>query len=483
MSVEQGKEAILSAGKRLREAGRFEHFYKARTQLRVLSWVVVTAKYQNEAGTTLDKSILLPALEAVVRSQTVLASRLEFTSTVPNAPPTWIRLPSVDLNKLVDFREEDSDQLKTILEAQYAVPAEYPDDVPPWRLLVLRDGTVAFAYEHTVGDGQSGLAFHVALLNALRKLQQPVPNHSGLITDFRDDVSLTPPLEDGADVSVPFLTILKEVINLFIPESWRKSWTAWTGKPAPESAVFGMNVQIVHYSPEDAQYLVKLSREHKTTLVGTFHTVALIVLSRLISEEPDASKYKSIATSIPISLRRFSGAPPTAFCNHLSALREYYPLLPAEHYSTTISADNFPWDVAARLTEALRREAPRSGSSIGLLKLLGGKYEQYLRGMFGKKRAAGLELSNLGPFPVNSVEKLSDDAPPSSRWNVGEVLFAQGDATFGAALQLNVAGSPTGGVGVTLTSNEHAVDQAFAEKFFVQFHKGIQELLASRDAK
>ncbi|KAI0372586.1 hypothetical protein BV20DRAFT_1034316 [Pilatotrama ljubarskyi] len=483
MSGEPAKSEAVSAGKPLRQAGRFEHFYKTRTQLKVLSWVVVAGKYQNDASATLDKPTLFAALEEVVRNQPVLASRLEFTSAAPNAPPTWIRLPSVDLNRIVDFRDEDADQLKGVLEDLYAVPPQCPDDVPLWRLLVLRDGTVVFAYEHTVGDGQSGMAFHIALLNALRRFQEPVLNHSGLITDFSDEASLTPLLEDGVDVSVPFLSILREVLNLIIPESWRKSWTAWTGKPTPESIVFGMNVQIAHYSPEDAQYLVKLSREHNTTLVGTFHTLALIVLSRLISAEPDASKYKSIATSIPISLRRFSGAPPTAFCNHLSALREYHPLLAPQYSSSTISADHFPWAVAARLTETLKREAPRSGSSIGLLKLLGGKYEQYLRGMLGKKRAAGLELSNLGPFPVNSLEKFADDAPPSSRWNVREVLFAQADATLGAALLLNVAGSPTGGVGVTLTSNENAVDRAFAEKFFVDFGVGIQGLLASRDTK
>lgn len=463
--------------------GRFENYFFARARLDFLSWVVVSAKYHNDAGAALDKPTLFAALDQVVRSLPALASRMEYTASLPTAPAVWLLLPSVDLNKVVEFHEEDSTQLHTVLEAMYAVSAQYADDVPPWKLLVLRDGTVAFAYEHTIGDGQSGMAFHTALLNALRKPKASLSEHSGVVTGLPEDASLSPAMEDAMDVSVPFTMLLWEIFRPFWPPAQRRLRESWTGKDVPSDAIRGMTVRILgHYPPADGKYLLELSRTHKTTLTGTLHTVALVVLSRLIRAQPEAGQHKTIATTVPISMRRFTHVPPTAFCNHVSALREEYPILPSgsKEEGAIVTTENFPWDLAAGLVDALKREAPRSGSAVGLLKFVGGKYEQYLRSQLGKKRAAGLELSNIGPFPVAHLEKPAEDAPPSSRWDADEVLFAQASATLGPALCLNVAGTPAGGFGVTVTYNKEAVDEALAEEFVEAFKAGVQGLLASR---
>ncbi|OJT09789.1 hypothetical protein TRAPUB_13748 [Trametes pubescens] len=486
MDADTGNNAIpvKSTRKHMREAGRFENYFFARARLSFLSWVVVSAKYHNDAGAPLDKPTLFAALDQVVRNLPALASCMEYTVSLPTAPAVWLHLPSVDLNKLVEFREEDSTQLHTVLEAMYAVPAQYADDVPPWKVFVLRDDTVAFTYEHTIGDGQSGMAFHTALLNALRKPKAPLSEHSGVVTGLPDDAALSPAMEDAMDVSVPFTMLLWEIVKPFWPPAQRRLREAWTGKDAPSEAIHDMAVRILgHYSPADGKYLVELSRAHKTTLTGTLHTVALVVLSRLIHAHTEEGQYKTIATTVPISLRRFTHVPPIAFCNHVSALREDYPILPSgskEESAAIITAETFPWGLAAGLVDALKREAPRSGSAVGLLKFVGGKYEQYLRGQLGKKRAAGLELSNIGPFPVAHLEKTAEDAPPSSRWDADEVLFAQASATLGPALCLNVAGTPAGGFGVTVTYNKEAVDEALAEEFVEAFKAGVQGLLTSR---
>ncbi|EIW58489.1 uncharacterized protein TRAVEDRAFT_29075 [Trametes versicolor FP-101664 SS1] len=487
MGADTGNDATPanSTRKQLREAGRFENYFFARARLGFLSWVVVSAKYHNGAGAALDKPTLFVALDHVVRCLPALASRMEYTASLPTAPAVWLRLPSVDLNKLVEFREEDSTQLHTVLETMYAAPAQYADDVPPWKLFVLRDGTVAFTYEHTIGDGQSGMAFHAALLNALCTPIAPPTEHSGVVTDLPEDASLSLAMEDAMDVSVPITMLLWEIFKPFWPPAQRRLRESWTGKDVPSDAIRGMTVRILgHYPPADGKYLVELSRAHKTTLTGTLHTVALVVLSRLIRTHPEAEKYKTIATTVPISMRRFTHVPPTAFCNHVSALREDYPILPlgSKEEGAIMTAENFPWDLAAGLVDALKREAPRSGSAVGLLKFVGGKYEQYLRSQLGKKRAAGLELSNIGPFPVAHLEKTAEDAPPSSRWDADEVLFAQASATLGPALCLNVAGTPAGGFGVTVTYNREAVDEALAEEFVEAFKAGVQGLLASRPA-
>ncbi|KAI0831832.1 alcohol acetyltransferase [Trametes gibbosa] len=469
-----------SSQKQLRNAGRFEQYFYTRARLDLFSWVVVSAKYVNDASSTSDKATLYNALEHVVRSQPALTCRLEYTSSLPNRPPTWIRLPTIDLNMLVEFREEDSTQLSTLLESMYASPVRYAKDVPPWKLFVLRGGTLAFAYEHTIGDGQSGMAFHLALLNALNRLSSVPTEHSGVISDLPDDAALCPSIEDAMDVSVPLTTLLGEVLKPLWPPARRRAQVAWTGKDTPTDVVYGMLVRILpYYSPEDSQRLVELCRAHKTTLTGMLHTLALLVLSHLILARPNNAQYETITTSVPISMRRFTNTPASAFCNHVSTLRDDYPILSDDPSRAAVTAENFHWDLAADVVDALRREAPRGGASVGLLKFVDGKYAEYLRGQLGKKRTTGLELSNIGPFPSSLVDKLANGST-NGCWSLDEVLFAQANTTLGPALCLNVAGSPSGGFGVTITYSKDAVDEVLGEDFVAAFSAGIQGLLASK---
>ncbi|KAL1941306.1 hypothetical protein VTO73DRAFT_7518 [Trametes versicolor] len=476
-----------AATKPLRKAGKLEHYFSISSRLGVQPWVVVSAKYHNGSGAPLDKATLFAALDRVVRGQPALASRLEYPSKQPTAVPEWVLLPSVNLDALVEFRDEDATQLQDILEAMYAAPQLYADNAPPWKLFALRDGTIAFAYEHTMGDGQSGMAFHISLLDALRSLPESLPAHSGTVTDFADGVVLTPALEGAMDDSVPLTVILREVGKLVWPPAWRKATTAWTGNSRPKKTVFGTSMRIAHYSPEDGQYLVALSREHKATLTGTLHTIALVTLSRLIRARPDGHKYKTISTFLPISLRRYTHALPTAICNHVSSLRDYHPIFqrgskPEGSTIEAMTAENFPWELAADLAAMLKRAAPYAIYEVGMLKLLGRKYEKHIRGLLGKKRTAGFELSNLGPFPAANPDKSEGISAPGSKWDIDEVLFAQACPTLGAAFLLNVAGTPAGGFGVSVAYSKETVDEVFAKEFVSAFHAGVRELLSSRPA-
>ncbi|KAI0333865.1 hypothetical protein GY45DRAFT_1334618 [Cubamyces sp. BRFM 1775] len=466
----------------LRDAGRFEHFYHARARLGLLLWVTITAKYHHEAGVPLDKSTLFAALEQVVHVHPVLACRLQATGTSHTTPPVWVRLPSVDLNKLVEFRDEESAQLEGILETLYAAPAPSVDDIPPWKLLVLRDGTLVFAYEHTIGDGQSGMAFHATLLSALRQVSlSPPTDHSGILSNLPTDVALTPPLEDRMDLSVPFTMLLRELSKGLLPMWLRKEATAWTGNPVPDSPTYGMSVHLLHYSPEDAKHLLQLSRSHNTTLTGTLHTLALLVLSRLIRNLPDAAEYTSVPMVVPVSLRRYTNTPPIAFCNHVSACSAVHCLLPDDKViDATTSADNFPWDLAADLSATLKQEAPYSGRAVGLLKYVSGKYDEYLLGKLGKKRDAALELSNVGSFPkVNKAQPEGNSVDTDGPWKIEQVYFAQASPTLGMALTVNVAGAESGGLGISVCWSKSALDEAFGQEFLVGFKAGLQGLLGS----
>ena len=445
-----------------------------------MSWLVSAARYEHPSGQRLTKDLLYPALEDVIRSTAVLSAQLPR----PPAPPVWVRMPSVDLNKVVTFLDEPSSALQTTIEDIYARPRVHGPDLPLWCLVVFNDGVVAFVYDHTAGDGKSGPAFHSLLLAALPRVPNPPPAHSGIVEAPSGGAapSLVPSMEEAIDTSVPFLMALRELARFFLPGLFdRRRNTAWTGHPTQNPRVLETRVRFSHVAPRDAGALVKLARAHGTTLTGIMHTLAIMVLSRLIlaSDADAAAKYTALPTGIPISLRRYTGVPPTGFCNHVSTHAAFHPFIfPSSSNPGTeeVSAETFPWATAAELTEALKRKAPNSAPAVGMLKFLFGNYDATLLGRLGKKRAAALELSNLGPFPKAAEGQKADG------WQIRELLFSQADATLGAAIKINTVGSPDGGVGIGITWGKGAVDDELAEAFTVAFNEGLRTLAVSKEA-
>ena len=115
-----------------------------------------------------------------------------------------------------------------------------------------------------------------------------------------------------------------------------------------------------------------------------------------------------------------------------------------------------------------------------MLKFLFGAYDKHLRGRLGKKRARGFELSNLGAFP--KAPAMEDESETAEGWRIREVLFVQADATLGAAIKLNVVGTPDGGLGISVTWGMGAVDDDVADAFHTAFQEGLRTLVATKDA-
>ena len=431
-----------------------------------MTYVVVTARYESTGGSSLQKAVLYPALETAIRNHAALAARM--VARHPS-PPTWIRLSSIDLNKVVSFVDKDSQELHTVLEEFFLNTIDFSEELPMWKLLVLRDGMVVFAFDHTMGDGQSGLAFHHTLLKALNSTERRSTEHPGIITTLPQDNALPPAIEDVMDVSTPFTTVLQMFAHRIFPSRKPKHNGAWTGNPVPSTITMPVAVRIFHFNPEDTAKLTKLSREHKTTLTGTLHTLTVVVLSRLIRTQPDGKRFTSVQTHIPISLRRFIGTPPTAICNHVSGYNAHYPLNDQE---APVSPETFPWDNAATLTETLRRVAPHTARVLGMLKYVSGPYEKSTRREIGRPRAGALEFSNLGAFPALEVRD-------AGGWRIRETVFAQADATRGPVFKLNTVGNPDGGLGVSITWAKVAVDHELAEEYVREFEKGLRVLISS----
>ncbi|KAI0704456.1 alcohol acetyltransferase [Cerioporus squamosus] len=461
--LEKQDAGAPSSGRVLRKAGRFEHYFNAGSRLNLTGYVTVCARYAHTSGPLLSKPVLFAALEDVIRKNIALAARF-------SPEGVWVALPVVDLNLVVEFVDKDRADLPMLLEELFVQLLNFSDGVPQWKLMVSRDGWVVFAYDHTIGDGQSGLAFHHNMLASLRSIHDPPFEHSGIVSSLPQDAMLTAALEDATDTSVPLSMIIRELSKLLLPFVDCKKGKAWAGYPIQKPPTLVTTVRLLEYTPDQASNLVKLSRDHHATLTSTIHTLALVVLSRLYAH-PENKKVKHVHTYIPMSLRRLTGAPPSAICNHVSGHAAYHALLrPAP---ATVSKEMFPWDRTSVLTATLKRKLPHSARTVGMLKYLFGKYEEYFLGMLGKKRGSALELSNLGAFPEPpSTAKEGEEV----QWHIQEMFFVQADATLGAALKVNPVGTAAGGLGISITWGKGAVDDALAEEFVRAFDEGLRTL-------
>ncbi|TBU23723.1 alcohol acetyltransferase [Dichomitus squalens] len=468
----------------MRNAGPIEQYFNVYTRTGLCSWVVLAARYESSLGALsclTDKPTLFAALEKVVRCHAALHARLP----PPGESPRWTRLSSVDLNEVVHFIQKDHSDLQEIIEGCFDHYMDISEDKPRWRLLVLRDGTLVFLWDHSIGDGQSGLAFHRALLDALNSVPELPASHSGVITPLPSDLALPTSLEDaaGRQISVPIPMLVRVLAEEYLPFLFaRKNAATWTGNPVPLEPSLHTQVRILHYSPSDTYTLLRAARARRATLTGTLHTLALVVLSRLIRAllNGEELKFKAIATFIPISMRRHTGTHATEICVQVTHYEGHQAMLLPD-------TGDFPWDVAAEFTGTLQRAIVCAGPVTGMLKYLFGRYEEYLEGHLGKKRGWGLELSNLGPFPgspssgTTDLEKSEDGAGDSTevlaaRWKIKEMTFAQAEV-LGSALKLNVVGSPEGGLGMTVSWGTSAVDKELAEAFVVGLHDGLRALI------
>jgi Alcohol acetyltransferase len=435
--------------------GLLEKYHIVRHYVGHDSCVIVAAKYAADSQ-SLDKAALYPALAKLIQTHAALGVYLQDEST---RNPAYARLEVVNLDKVVTF--VDDDDLAPVMEREFLRPFDTMEMVPLWRLRVLKDNIVIFAYHHAIGDGKSGVAFHNTLLSALNN----PPSSSG--QDPSADIPVPPiqlvaPIEDLLDLSVSGSTAIRELLTLFSPTSWTKGFSAWTGNPVAKFPHLRTNCRIFYFSAEDSSQFLTICRHHKATLTSAFHVLAFSIIARLVSNDKSCSPHlKTIASSITISLRELANTLPNVMCDHVSNYTMFSPITQAD----------FSWTMAAILASTLRSQVEKSTEQIGTIRLLFGNYLAFLKGMRGKKRRDGLELSNIGKVSVNTG--------PEDKWKIGNVVFSHAEIG-GAAIKLSVVGMPEGGIGVSVTWADGDVADSFVESFISEFKKGYYELIGCK---
>ncbi|EPQ56588.1 hypothetical protein GLOTRDRAFT_110855 [Gloeophyllum trabeum ATCC 11539] len=461
----------------IRKAGLLERFHITRQALGLDTCVVVSARYvfpTDAPSQSLTPSVLYPALAKLIKSTGALCVCVAYSPSACKKP-AFVPLHSINLDKVVQFTH-DPTSLQDVLEQQIAVPFDInATDRPLWRLTVLPDNTVVFAYQHGIGDGLSGRAFHLCLLEALRAPSAESQGKSELaspIVDIPATVSLVPPLEKLTKLSVSFKQLLHEVTPHSPPS------TAWRGNPVvPRSPEQKNHVRLLSYSPADSQILAALSRSHSATITGALHVVAAQALARVLSLPDLSGKYDFVPFQIPMSLRPLTNQPPTALCDHVSNHIFLCPLPPARSKDDPFVFDEASWRAAAELSATLRATRDKSRSYVAMLRFVAlvGGYRTYFKGKLNKEREGGLALINLGAFPKSHIP-----SPGGSALTIADMAFTQEDGVVGEPMKINVIGGGDGSLTITCSWSDSQFHKSLGEMFAVKLDEGVKTLVASK---
>ncbi|KAI0790116.1 alcohol acetyltransferase [Irpex lacteus] len=523
---------------KLREVGLLEKFHLIRVNGEFDTCVLSAAKYtfspspSNPHG-RLTRPIVLRALRHLILTHASLSAYA--TSPPPPFPSTssdtkktetkhnpyelvFRRLPTVDLDHLVTFDAYPGKTLQEVIKAELETPLPNGKTVvegsetrgeglkPLWRVSVLEDEqTVVFAWHHAIGDGSSGFALHRSFLDALNSSSSSGGGEAEeeLIVTPPQDLTMVQPTEALTSVAVSWRTFFLALYETFAPKSWLKGYTAWTGNlvgspPTPSSSSspspsdednvkFGaaktVRVHIQTIPTSSGKALVALCRANGTTLTAFLHTLAVSALSETLHAHGGVGeRWKTFSTSIPVSLRRFTGASGYDMCDHVSNFHFYPPISPPSSQPVLeLSNQTFPWPTAQRLSTHLRTPALLAGTkeTIGTIRYLFdlGIAGGFFSGQMGKKRGYSFEVSNLGVLSQNE-SKVDSGKDGEAEWDVEDVYFAQNDGTCGAAIKINVAGvSSSGTISVVYTWGEGAVDESVAEGFVERMERGVEMVL------
>ncbi|KAF7311439.1 hypothetical protein MKEN_01046100 [Mycena kentingensis (nom. inval.)] len=423
---------------RIRKLGLLEKFHATRNFLHIDTCVVGSAQYTASDGTKLNTRTLYAALRSLIEAHAALGIQLE-----ANAKLYWVRLRRVDLSRIVEFSSEIT-SLERVLEAQLARGFATQTDLPLWRVQVLPDNTIVFAYHHAIADGMSAMAFHVQLLRAL---QTGHAEDDSPIVEVPQTLTMLPAVDCAMNVRPSLPLVFRELYNLVVPLSARH----WTANPCPKVPDTTTRVRIVSISAAETQKLLIACRAHQATVTGALYVLIACAISQLVERH----KFKSIVGLIALSMRPNAGVSNYEICDYPSAVHAPVP-----------TSTEFSWEEASRVARLLKKQKVKGKEVIGLLRLLFGKYRAFFENKFGKKRESAFSLSNLGRWTAEA---------PDGKWAVERMMFSQCDVVVGGAFNCSVAGEPNGAVNLVFAWG-NGIEDGFMEKLVLLFQEEVANL-------
>jgi hypothetical protein len=446
--------------------------------------VAITTTYTATiAGVMLHEGMLK---DLVRKSCAAVISETPILAVIPDSEvaitPYLLRLAHLDLDKCITFHSsnhtEDSGNkidhdglsldLDNILQRQHNTPFCVGD--PRWKLLIFNmriaqdvaEFTASFIYSHSIGDGLSGIAFHMKFRDALASQPLSVnsePLNSNVSTSRKP---LLPPQEALNPFPVSIWFILKTAFNEYWPLV-KPDRTLWTGSVKRMPLV--SRYKSIRISEENTTAVRALCRQHDATITLLLQELVSQTLFTILPK-----KYTSLRSVVAISTRRWMNGKVQD-----DDMGLFVTALSKTHYRQSSRASGeaiVDWNEILQAKHGLHRFLRSNGKNIptGLLFLLG-NWHKYLQGQIGKHRSLSFEISNLGVFP-----KL--DHVNGNRIDVssGAMLFSQSISVIDSAIQISVVTSSDGFLAIGFSWQEDVVGEVIIESLAQSIQQYLQRV-------
>ena len=409
----------------------------------------MTARY--EVGEQFVKDIdnvVFGALRQVINQHSALGITI-FDETSKN--PSWVRLKQIDLTKIVRFvNGEMGGEITPIIESAHQTGFGSLEELPLWRVVVVSWPSedvrhyidVGIFFHHGMCDGKSGIAFHIAFLDALNNL--PIAEKHPSIIDV-PKLDMLPPIEEAHKLPLSIFFIVSQLLKSIWPASPDKS--CWTGQPI-HSEHNVTRLRTLFLPSDVVEILFNLCRKHNVTITS----LLTVIIARVLAET--FPQYTRFTNTTAMSFRRFTGTDNRAMVNYVSSF--------GHRFSSTATHDHiqcggeFNWDAVKVCHQEIKNAtASPKNQQVGLLKFLN-DYEGWFRKKVGQNREHSFQVSNVG---VIDGQKTGKDNP----W-IERMIFSQSSSVTGAALVFSIASAKGGELAIALTWQEGIVEVESAEK-------------------
>ncbi len=376
--------------------------------------------------------------------------------------PTWVQLDSLTLSQHIEWRilDRSADFEATQLEILVSqLDGKFPDlgKCPGWRIFVLHQQDtdfveISFTYNHPHGDGMSGKIFHQSLLQSLdsRGTNAVHSDLDGHILKLPESTpNLPPPIEQVMKLPLDTQFALKSIWQDLRPPilSRNISYANW----APiRTSPYKTQCRAFTIQPDILANVLAACRQHKTTLTGLFHGLALVSLASHLEEEV-APAFQGFTA---ITLRRFVPEKPPKYPwlvpkdtmgNYVTLESHEFGVPIVKEVRTGLSAgspggslpaevlDNI-WSAAANVRREIEHklEIGVRNDQVGLMKFVS-DWKDQMRNMARKPRQCSWFVTNLG---VIEGTPTPDDSGNRDSWSVRRAQFAVSAETTQAALMI-----------------------------------------------
>ncbi|KAI9732681.1 MAG: hypothetical protein M1818_007415 [Claussenomyces sp. TS43310] len=453
--------------------GTFELYNVARHALKLYNNVGVTAQYvlpldliRHFAGI---ENLIYHVLKRVIQRHPALSLCIDDETS---NTPLWIRPGTIDLSQIVRFRGNVSREV--LITESHNAWLDQVAELPLWRIVVgdvlpdQPDATqqlagrvvnVGFFFHHAIGDGTSGVAFHLSFLETLKELaaeDAPVAVLEPVLVPPEFD--LLPALE-AHNLSLTTFFLARQIFADFMPK--RGDNQLWTGPiiqrvvaEAPKTC--SLLLSLTHAVSSS---VAQLCRDNKTTITPLLTYLVARILGTVYPS------YSQFSGAIPYSVRKFTGTSNSEIVLQVSGTHVHFSTVPSRGFISCAASEEVDWDAVRACRSTIESAAGSSKNHVVSLLPYIGAQSPWLAKKLGTRRSGSFEVSNLGMIDgeLNVTEAARSGSKGTAPGLINSLAFSQPANILNEPYCFSVASVKGGEMVIVLNWQEGILEEETAK--------------------